>query len=227
MNMGPIERELVQRYDAIHSNLVSHTRPRNQILIRQAELDQLRWDIFNAKAKIDKLTSENNTLKETAKRFRLSYPSTVKAIHKIPAISTDKKWPPLLRIIELVSAQEGIGIDEIKSPRKQDHLVFARQVIFYLAKTLTMLSFPAIARQIGGRDHSTVLHGYRKMLKQRELDRQLDARLNWYQETLLGELNGTPERSDVDGTVRRDNLPAAEGPQTAIGPTGTSLFCDG
>jgi chromosomal replication initiation ATPase DnaA len=222
--MGPIERELVQRYDAIHSNLVNRTRPRNQILIRQSELDQLRWDIFNARTKIEKLLNENNQLKETAKRFRLSYPSTVKAIHKIPTISTDKRYPKLERITELVAIQEGIGINELKSPRKQVHLVFARQIVFYLAKTLTMLSFPAIARQIGGRDHSTVIHGYRKMLKQRELDQQLNVRLSWYQETLLGEINGTPERSDAaSGDVRRDNIPAAEGPQEAIGPTAVSL----
>ncbi len=227
MTMGPIERELVQRYDAIHSNLVDRTRPRNQILIRQAELDQLRWDVFNLTAKVEKLTKKNKELKEDVVRYQQNRPNPIPLVKKLSPISTIKKDPSLKKIKEFIAVQQGISIDDLESPRRQEQIVFARQIIYYLAKTLTIQSFPAIGREFGNRDHSTVMTGYKKILQLRALDPILRDRLDWYQKELLGEHNGTPERSDVDGAVRRDNLPAAEGPQTTIGPTGTSLFCDG
>ncbi len=224
--MGPIERELVQRYDYVHSGLVK-PRPRGQILIRQAELDKLRWEIVNLTTKIDKLTIENKWLKENAKRFHVSYPATIVAIKKLSPLSTDKKYPTLERIIGFVADNEAVPVRELKSPRRQAHTCFARQIIFYLAKTLTMQSYPSIAHHVGGRDHSTVLHGYRKMLKLREIDPVLSDRLAWYQKQLMEEIRGPIERSDVDGTIRRGDLPAAEGPQAAVGAVSNNLFCDG
>jgi hypothetical protein len=226
--MGPIERELVQRYDAIHSNLVDRTRPRNQILIRQAELDQLRWDVFNLKAKVEKLTKKNKELKEDLEISKAKNPKVYpKPLPKLYPISTAKKYPTIKRIKELVAVQEGVSTDDLESPRRHNNIVFTRQIIYYLAKTLTIQSFPAIGREFGNRDHSTVMNGFRKISETSDADPVLKARLDWYRDELLGELNGTPERSDADGTIRRDNLPAAEGPQAAIGAITSSLFCDG
>lgn len=47
--------------------------------------------------------------------------------------------------------------------RRTGDVVYARQVAMYLAGTLTGRSLPEIGRAIGGRDHSTILHGIRKM----------------------------------------------------------------
>ncbi len=228
--MGPIERELVQRYDSIHSNLVSRTRPRNQILIRQAELDQLRWDVFNLKAKCEKLTNKNKELTEDLEYLRNKPQFRQKQlppIKKLNTIFTGKKYPSLKEIIDLVSSKEGVSIMNMKSPRRQAHFCFARKIYYYLAKSLTPISFPAIGRELGGRDHSTVLYGSRSIKGLRECDPMLRERLDWYQNELSGEIHGTPERSDADGTIRRDNLPAAAGPQAAIGAITSGLFCDG
>jgi chromosomal replication initiator protein len=41
-------------------------------------------------------------------------------------------------------------------------VAFARQVAMYLARELTDESLPAIGRRFGGRDHSTVVHAWKR-----------------------------------------------------------------
>lgn len=48
---------------------------------------------------------------------------------------------------------------ELHSHRRAKKLAFARQFIMYWACRLTTLSLPQIGRLLGGRDHSTALHG--------------------------------------------------------------------
>jgi chromosomal replication initiator protein len=42
-------------------------------------------------------------------------------------------------------------------------LVTARQVGMYVVREMTDLSYPAIAREFGGRDHTTVMHAVEKV----------------------------------------------------------------
>ncbi len=42
-------------------------------------------------------------------------------------------------------------------------IAFPRQIAMYMSRELTDLSFPQIGNRFGGRDHSTVLHGYDKI----------------------------------------------------------------
>ena len=58
-------------------------------------------------------------------------------------------------------------------------LVTSRQVAMYIFRELTDLSYPAIAREFGGRDHTTVIHGVEKirnlMPERREIYDQVTA----------------------------------------------------
>ena len=56
-----------------------------------------------------------------------------------------------------------ISMVELVSDRRLASLVKARHVAMYLAKTLTPHSYPEIARRFGGKDHTSVLHAYRKI----------------------------------------------------------------
>ncbi|WP_291869691.1 helix-turn-helix domain-containing protein [Bradyrhizobium sp.] len=49
------------------------------------------------------------------------------------------------------------------SERRTKNVVYPRHVAMYLARQLTTRSLPEIGRQFGGRDHTTVLHGARKI----------------------------------------------------------------
>ena len=48
-----------------------------------------------------------------------------------------------------------------------------RQVAMFLSKQLTSRSLPEIGRRFGGRDHTTIMHGIRKIEELVMIDRQL------------------------------------------------------
>jgi chromosomal replication initiator protein len=66
-------------------------------------------------------------------------------------------------ILEKTSDQFGFSIDEITGKSRRRPLVTARQVGMYVFRELTDLSYPAIAREFGNRDHTTVIHAVEKI----------------------------------------------------------------
>ena len=57
----------------------------------------------------------------------------------------------------------GFTVDELRSPSRRRPLVTARQVGMYVCRQLTDHSYPTIAREFGGRDHTTVIHAVSKI----------------------------------------------------------------
>jgi chromosomal replication initiator protein len=66
-------------------------------------------------------------------------------------------------ILEATSEMFGFRIDDIKGKSRRRPLVTARQVAMYVMRELTDLSYPAIAQEFGGRDHTTVIHAVEKV----------------------------------------------------------------
>jgi chromosomal replication initiator protein len=66
-------------------------------------------------------------------------------------------------ILEHTSAMFNFPIAEIKGKSRRRPLVTARQVAMYVMRELTDLSYPAIAHEFGGRDHTTVIHAVDKI----------------------------------------------------------------
>jgi chromosomal replication initiator protein len=56
----------------------------------------------------------------------------------------------------------GLSAEELLSPTRAPRITWPRQVAMYLARELTDESLPAIGRQFGGRDHTTVMHACRR-----------------------------------------------------------------
>lgn len=52
---------------------------------------------------------------------------------------------------------------DMDSARRTLKLVYPRQIAMYLARSMTGKSLPEIGRRFGGRDHTTVLHGAKKI----------------------------------------------------------------
>ncbi|MFM8988210.1 MAG: helix-turn-helix domain-containing protein, partial [Alphaproteobacteria bacterium] len=64
----------------------------------------------------------------------------------------------------------GVSVEAIKGRSRQRPIVTARQTAMYVFRELTDLSYPAIARLFGGRDHTTVMHAVRKIEELRASD---------------------------------------------------------
>ncbi|PXA77048.1 chromosomal replication initiator protein DnaA [Auritidibacter sp. NML100628] len=54
-------------------------------------------------------------------------------------------------------------LEELQSKSRTKKLVNARQISMYLLRELTEMSLPRIGAELGGRDHTTVMHAYRKI----------------------------------------------------------------
>jgi chromosomal replication initiator protein len=61
-----------------------------------------------------------------------------------------------------VSQHFGLSPTELLSSARTTRVAWPRQMAMYLARELTGESLPAIGRQFGGRDHTTVLHAWRR-----------------------------------------------------------------
>ncbi len=66
-------------------------------------------------------------------------------------------------ILEATSDTFGFSVEELCGPNRRRPLVTARQVSMYVFRELTDFSYPAIGREFGGRDHSTVMHAVEKV----------------------------------------------------------------
>jgi len=66
-------------------------------------------------------------------------------------------------ILDATAGSFGFSVDELCGTSRRRPLVTARQIGMYVFRDLTDFSYPAIAREFGGRDHTTVIHAVEKV----------------------------------------------------------------
>ncbi|PWK59779.1 chromosomal replication initiator protein DnaA [Roseicyclus mahoneyensis] len=86
--------------------------------------------------------------------------------------STDRKVT-LDQIIKTCCEYYKIRQADITGTSRARAVARPRQMAMYLSKTLTTRSYPEIARKLGGRDHTTVLYGVRKIEELMSVDSQI------------------------------------------------------
>jgi chromosomal replication initiator protein len=73
-------------------------------------------------------------------------------------------------ILDATADMFGISVDDLIGKSRSRPLVNARQICMYVFRQMTDFSYPAIGREFGGRDHTTVIHAVDKisgLMKQR------------------------------------------------------------
>uniref|UniRef100_I2PXA0 Chromosomal replication initiator protein DnaA n=1 Tax=Desulfovibrio sp. U5L TaxID=596152 RepID=I2PXA0_9BACT len=88
-------------------------------------------------------------------------------------LSVDKKAPELSpeRILTVCAEHFGLTVAAIIGQSRRRELVFARQAAMALCRTLLGMSYPALGKVFGGKDHSTVLYSIRKFQQIQDDDR--------------------------------------------------------
>ena len=76
-------------------------------------------------------------------------------------------------IQRIVADHYKISIDDLKARSNMRHVLVPRQVAMYLCKKLTTKSYPEIARQFGGKHHTTVIHSVEKISLLMGTDREI------------------------------------------------------
>lgn len=66
-------------------------------------------------------------------------------------------------ILKEVAQAHGVTVNDLRGESRLRHIARARQVAYVRLRDETPMSYPAIARVMGGKDHTTVLKGERAM----------------------------------------------------------------
>jgi len=66
-------------------------------------------------------------------------------------------------IQKYVAEYFSIKISDLKSDKRLKTLVIPRQIAIYLCRELTKSSYPEIGEKFGGKDHSTIIHSFKKI----------------------------------------------------------------
>jgi len=79
-----------------------------------------------------------------------------------PASLAKRRSPTIARIQELTCEAFALSRDELLSAGRSGRVAWPRQVAMYLAREHTGATLPAIGREFGGRNHTTVMYACRR-----------------------------------------------------------------
>ena len=74
-----------------------------------------------------------------------------------------KKHLALGEIIKIIAGFYGIDPEDIYKKTRKKEIVHIRQISMYVLREYFNISYPAIGKEIGGRDHTTVIHSYERI----------------------------------------------------------------
>lgn len=77
-------------------------------------------------------------------------------------------------ILKIVADYFDISYVDLKGKKRTKNISFPRQVAMYLAREMTEFSTTEIGVELGGRDHSTIMHGHQKIETQTALEPSLE-----------------------------------------------------
>lgn len=78
------------------------------------------------------------------------------------------------KIISIVSDYFKLTSDDLKGKKRSKNIANARMIAMYLCRILTDETYPRIGLEFGGRDHSTVIHGYEKINEDMKTNGELE-----------------------------------------------------
>lgn len=146
---------------------------RMAILQKKAELETyaknidseiIKYIATNIKSNIRELEGAFNKVIAFSKlnKAELTLSLAEEAIKDMIYPDKPKEITPSL-IINVVAEHFGVSIEDIVSKKRNKEIVIPRQVYMYLCRELTDVSLDNIGNNIGGKDHSTVMHGIEKI----------------------------------------------------------------
>lgn len=81
-------------------------------------------------------------------------------------------------ILEIVANHFHLQPSDLQSAKRTRLIAYPRQIAMYLCRKFTDLSLPKIGEKFGGRDHTTVIHGFERISKDVKTDPNLSKTLD-------------------------------------------------
>ena len=149
---------------------------RMAILQKKIEMDSLQkyhisnevlqYIASNVKNNIRELEGSLNKLIALYKlqndREEIDIPLAAEALKDLISSQEKRTVTPEL-ILDVVSEHFGISIADLKSSKRTAEIAVPRQIFMYLCRTLTSVSMKEMGIVLGGKDHSTINHGIKKI----------------------------------------------------------------
>ncbi|MEW6231636.1 MAG: chromosomal replication initiator protein DnaA [Chloroflexota bacterium] len=95
-----------------------------------------------------------------------------------------------MKVVEVVAAFYGLSVGALQGKKRDKEIVLPRQVAMYLLREETNASLVQIGEALGGRDHSTILHGCEKITSSMRGDNGLRQEIMALREKLYAQPNG-------------------------------------
>ena len=146
---------------------------------------ETRMAILHKKEENDGYNIDNEVIKYIAMHIKSNIRELEGALNKLVALSNlekreitvelaeealkdivspdEKKEVTPALIVNTVAEHFHVSVDDIRSNKRNNEIVVPRQIAMYLCNTMTSVGLKKIGSEIGGRDHSTVLHGSKKI----------------------------------------------------------------
>lgn len=133
----------------------------------------------NIKSNIRELEGAYNKVIAFAKlnKVEITLDNVKEALKDIISPNTIRKITPQL-IIEIVAEHFGISPEDIVSKRRNSEFVLPRQICMYLCRHLTSESLQSIAKTLGKKDHTTIIHGIDKITDELPTNEELKNRID-------------------------------------------------
>lgn len=133
--------------------------------------DILNYIATNIKSNIRELEGALNKLLaySNLEKTDITMDIAIKELQNIITPDKPKEITPQL-IIEVVSEHFQISLDQMISKNRSKDIARPRQIAMYLCKNMTDTPLDSIGALLGGRDHSTIIHGVQKISDEYEAD---------------------------------------------------------
>ena len=89
------------------------------------------------------------------------------------------------QVVAVVAEHFGLTVEQLRGPKRDREIVVPRQIAAYLSREETDASLVRIGGALGGRDHSTIIHGCAKIEREMSYDAELRREVALLREALL------------------------------------------
>lgn len=167
-NNKSIERFVEQAQSAKMDDDLVRAKEEVELNERESEIIEMRM----RGATLDKIASKYGVTRERIRQIEVSARNKIEGLQKKSIFNYDIENKRKAKasidadlFIDVMCKEYGITKDQLLGPSRKAQLAYVRHVIMYILKESYGLSYPAIGKKLGNRDHTTIIHGHQKIEK--------------------------------------------------------------
>ena len=135
-----------------------------EIYHKEIDDEVFQYIANNIKSNIRELEGAFNKIIAFSKlnKVDINLDHAIEALKDVIDPDTPKEITPTL-IINVVAEHFNVSPDDITSKKRNSEFVLPRQIVMYLCRTMTETPLVSIGKILGKKDHTTVMHGIKKI----------------------------------------------------------------